>query len=186
MHIGVGCFAVGVVGSLATQREEFVLKKGESVAWAGYDVRYADLIQRKLPDKVVVEAQIEVCRDGGAPFTLLPAQHLHRVQNQWAGKVAIHATWTADFYVILHGSEGPDGIALTCIENPAMRWLWLSGWIAAVGAAIGLWPAQRTARSAGATVVLPPHFAVHRGGSARVTPPESLRAATATIRHRDS
>jgi cytochrome c-type biogenesis protein CcmF len=178
IHAGIGCFAIGVTGSLGTQREDFVLRKGESVAWAGYDVRYADLIQRDLPDKVVVETQLEVSRDGGAPFTMLPAQHLHRLQNQWAGKVAIRASWTEDFYVILHGSEGPDGIRLTCVENPAMRWLWLSGWIAAAGALVGLWPTRRAARSVGTAVVLPSRSTVHRGGSATATPTESLRAAS--------
>jgi len=109
---------------------------------------------------------------------MLPAQHLHRLQNQWAGKVAIHASWTEDFYVILHGSEGPDGIALTCVVNPAMRWLWLSGWIAAAGAVVGLWLARRAMRSVGAAVARPPHFAAGRGGSATATPTESFRAAS--------
>jgi hypothetical protein len=39
---------------------------------------------------------------------------------------------------------------LTMIENPMLRWIWLSGWIAAAAALLGLWPSRsrKTAASA--------------------------------------
>ena len=56
--------------------------------------------------------------------------------------MAIHSTWGGDFYTILHGGEGASRVSFTFAENPMMRWLWLSGWVAGAGALVGLWPAQ--------------------------------------------
>jgi len=158
IHLGFVCLAVGVTGSsLGTRQHEAVMHEGETVEWAGYSIRYAGLTQRELPEKSVFAAQLAVSRAGAAAFTLLPAQHLHRPQNEWSTEVAIHSTWTRDFYAILHSGKGRERVSLTFIENPLMRWLWLSGWIAAAGVVVALWPAGRRAARQSAAVA-PPHF----------------------------
>jgi cytochrome c-type biogenesis protein CcmF len=141
--------AVGVAGSsLGTQQHLATLSKGASVHWAGHDVRFVRLRQREFPEKLVVQAELEVTADGAAPFTLSPAQEYYFLQNQWSPEVAIHSTWTGDFYTILHSGEGQDRIQLTVLENPLMRWMWLAGWIVVAGAVPWFWLARR--RVAGA------------------------------------
>ena len=50
MHLGLACLAVGVAGSsLGTQQHEATLRKGESIRWAGRDVRFVRLLQHRLP-----------------------------------------------------------------------------------------------------------------------------------------
>jgi cytochrome c-type biogenesis protein CcmF len=144
MHLGLACLAVGVAGSsLGTKRHEAELRKGESIRWAGRDVRFVRLIERRLPEKLVVEAELEVTVGGARPYTLLPAQEFYFLQNLWNTEVAIHATWSSDFYTILHGGEGQDRIRLTLVENPMMRWIWLAGCIIVVGAVPWFWPTHR-------------------------------------------
>ena len=75
---------------------------------------------------------------------MLPAQEYYFLQNQWRAKVAVHSTWSGDFYTILHSGEGRDRIQLTVVENPLMRWLWLSGGIVLAGAVFWFWPARTT------------------------------------------
>jgi len=143
IHLGFFCLAAGATGSsLGSRQHEAVISEGDTAEWAGYSIRYTRLIQRKLPDRFVVEAQLDVSRHGASAFTLLPAQHLHLLQNQWATEVAIHSTWMGDFYAILHSGKGRERISLTLCENPMMRWLWLAGWVAGLGALIRLWPAR--------------------------------------------
>ncbi len=78
-HLGVACLAIGVCGSaLGSRRHDLVMTKGESVAWAGRSIRYADLIEREQPGRSVVEARLEVSEGNCPPYTLLPAQHLIR------------------------------------------------------------------------------------------------------------
>ena len=84
----------------------------------------------------------EVSRGGEPGYRLLPAQHLHRLQDQWTTEVAIHSTWSSDLYTILHNGEGRDAVRLTLVENPLMRWMWLGGWVIIAGTLIRLWPAR--------------------------------------------
>jgi len=141
IHLGFVCLAVGVAGSaLGTQKQEAVVHEGEIIQWAGRSIHFAHLTQRDLPDRLIVEAQLDVSQGGSASYALSPAQHLYRLQGEWRSHVAIHSTWGGDFYTILHGGEGPSRVSFTFAENPMMRWLWLSGWVAGAGALVGLWP----------------------------------------------
>jgi cytochrome c-type biogenesis protein CcmF len=144
IHLGFVSIAVGIAGSsLGSQREERVMRPGDVADWAGRSIRYQRLIERELPDKFVVEAELEISCAGETPFRLFPAQHLHRLQDQWTTEVAIHSTWVSDFYTILHHGEGGDAVRLTFVENPLMRWMWLGGCVIAAGTAIRLWPSRR-------------------------------------------
>ncbi len=144
IHLGMVCIVVGVTGSsLGTQRHEVVMQQGDVVSWAGRSIRFQRLIERELQDKFVVEAELEISRDGEPPFRLLPGQHLHRLQDQWTTEVAIRSTWGGDFYTILHNGEGRDAVRLTLVENPLMRCMWFGGWVIVAGTAIRLWPLRR-------------------------------------------
>jgi cytochrome c-type biogenesis protein CcmF len=144
IHLGFVCIVVGVTGSsLGSRRHELVMKQGEVVTWAGRSIRFQRLIERELPDKFIVEAELEISRDGEKPLRLLPARHLHRLQDQWTTEVAICSTWGGDFYTILHNGEGRDEVRLTLVENPLMRWMWFGGWVIAASAGIRLWPSRR-------------------------------------------
>ena len=47
---GLACLAVGVAGSsLGTRQHEATLPKGESIHWAGRDIRFVGLVQRRFP-----------------------------------------------------------------------------------------------------------------------------------------
>ena len=148
MHLGLACLAVGVAGSsLGTQQHEATLDKGKSIRWAGRDIRFTGILQRRLPEKLVVQAELEVTADGAAPYTLRPAQEYYFLQNEWSTEVAIHSTWSGDFYTILHSGEGEDRIRFTLVENPMMRWMWLAGWMMAAGAVPWFWPSGNARRS---------------------------------------
>ena len=144
IHMGFVGLAVGVTGSsLGTREQEFVIREGETVQWAGRHIRLARLNQRQLPDKLVGEAELEISRDGRQIATLSPAQHFHLLQRDWTTEVAIHSTWAGDFYAILHSGEGQQSARMTFVENPMMRWLWFGGWVMGIGTLIRLWPAKR-------------------------------------------
>ncbi len=148
MHLGLACLAVGVAGSsLGTRQHEATLGGGESMRWANRDIRFVRLLQQRLPEKLLVRAELAVTPDGAAPYTVLPAQEYYFLQNEWRTKVAVHSTWSSDFYAILHSGQGQDRIQLTVVENPLMRWLWLSGGIVLAAAVPWFWPrAERRGR----------------------------------------
>jgi cytochrome c-type biogenesis protein CcmF len=151
VHLGLALVAMGIAGStLGTQRADFVMGPGETVSWAGRNIRLGALEQQVLADKLIAEAVLEVSQGDEAPAVVRPARHWHRLQNEWSTAVAIHSTWRADFYVILHG--GAHGKAdMTFVENPLMRFLWLGGSCAIAGAFVAVWPARKRGMYAGGT-----------------------------------
>ncbi len=144
IHLGFFGLALGVTGSsLGARRHEVDLRQGQTVEWAGRSIRLVEVIDRKLPDKLIAEAKLEVSHSGDETYTLSPAQHLHQLQNEWTTEVAIHSDWGGDFYVILHGSTEEGQVRLTLVDNPMMRWLWLGGATMLLGAVITLWPKRK-------------------------------------------
>jgi cytochrome c-type biogenesis protein CcmF len=150
VHIGLALLAVGIAGSaLGTRRTDVVMSRGEVISWAGRQIRLVALEQYLRPDKAIAEAVLEVTQGRSAPATVRPARHLHRLQNEWTTAVAIHSTWSGDFYTILNGGLGGGKAALTLVENPMMRWIWLGGMCSVLGAAIGIWPGGMRRQAAG-------------------------------------
>lgn len=145
IHSGFVCVAIGIAGSsLGTHRQEFTLAEGERIQWQGHDIHYVRLEQRQLPDKLIAEAVLEVAEARGPACELRPARHLHLLQNEWTSEVAIHSTWSHDFYTILNAGLGEGRIAITFVLNPLMRWIWLGGYITAGSAVVAAWPSRRT------------------------------------------
>jgi cytochrome c-type biogenesis protein CcmF len=153
IHLSFFCMAIGVAGSsLGTRQQDVTLSVGDTIEWAGRTVRLARVNQQTFPDKLVVEAELDLARADGRTVTILPGQHFHRLNQAWTTEVAIDSTWRGDFYVILHSGEGSDRVELTLIDNPMMRWLWMGGWIAGVGTLIRLWPRRGSAVAAASSV----------------------------------
>jgi len=144
IHIGFVCLAIGVTGSsLGASRIEVILSEGETIDWAGRTVNYESLVQRELPDRLVAEAVLRVSPPSGPSYTLRPARHLHVLQNEWTSEVAIHSTWSGDFYTILNSGEGEGRVSLTLVSNPLMRFLWFGAGVMVIGVIASLWPARK-------------------------------------------
>jgi len=171
LHLGVVCLAIGITGSsLGTRQREAVMTPGDTIQWADRSVHYLDLVQQDLPDKVVVAARLEISEGGAAPYMLLPAENLYRSQGQWSQQVAIHSTWSGDFYTILHGGKDHDRVSLTLIENPLMRWLWLAGWISVAGSLAALWPLRQRSERSTQVAVPAMHASLTTHKSAQTSP----------------
>jgi cytochrome c-type biogenesis protein CcmF len=147
IHFGIGCVAVGVAASsLGNQRQDFILDEGAVIQWAGRQIRYVELVQSQVPDKLVAEAVLEVADDGGAPVTLRPARHLHLLQNEWTTEVAIDSSWSGDFYAVLHAGLGNGQVSLSFVDNPLIRWIWAGGIWSAASAVASIWPPRARRR----------------------------------------
>jgi cytochrome c-type biogenesis protein CcmF len=143
IHLGFVAVALGVTGSsLASQRQDSIMREGDRVNWSGREIHYVRLVRNELSDKLVVAAELEIKEQGGRSFQLTPARHFHLLQEQWTTEVDINSSWAGDFYTILNNGEGGTAVSLTFVENPLMRWLWLGGYISGIGAVVTLWPSR--------------------------------------------
>jgi cytochrome c-type biogenesis protein CcmF len=144
IHLALACVATGISGSsLGSRQLDVQLDEGEVIQWAGRRIEYVQLVQREEADKLVAEVELRVSSGKGGSVTLMPARHFHLLQNQWTSEVAIHSTWAADFYTILHAGLGEGRVALTLIENPLMRWIWFGSCMAGAGVILAAWPDRR-------------------------------------------
>jgi cytochrome c-type biogenesis protein CcmF len=144
IHLSFIAVAIGITGSsLGTRRHEADMSEGDVVRWADREIRYRGLEPRELPDRLALEAVLEVSRDGEPPVTLRPARHLHLLQQEWTTEVAIHSSWGGDFYTVLDAGLGDGRVVLTFVENPLIRWIWFGGIAAALCALVALWPSGR-------------------------------------------
>jgi cytochrome c-type biogenesis protein CcmF len=173
IHLGFVMLAIGVTGSsLGARSHGAIMRQGDVVGWAGYSIRCLGVQERDLPDRSILAAELEVSEGTATPYQIAPARTWHRPLDLWTTRVAIHSRWNGDFYAILRGEVEPGKVDLTFQQNPMMRWLWASGWIAAAGAGIGLWPRGRAASAAPRrTLVYVPrwHFRLVSGSPARST-----------------
>jgi cytochrome c-type biogenesis protein CcmF len=150
IHLAIACLAIGIAGSsLGTRRHEAELNEGDVIEWAGRRIEYVRLVQREEDEKLIAEVELHVSRGGGSEVVLMPARHFHLLQEQWTTEVAIHSTWSGDFYTILNAGLGEGRVVVTLIENPMMRWIWLSGWIAGSGAIVAAWPTRASRKEQG-------------------------------------
>ncbi|MFO0969833.1 MAG: cytochrome c-type biogenesis CcmF C-terminal domain-containing protein [Gemmataceae bacterium] len=144
VHLGFIALALGVTGSaLGSRRLELDMSEGDMVNWGGRQIRYVQLDQSALPDKLIAEAVLEIASDGASPVTLRPARHLHLLQNEWTTEVAIHSTWGGDFYTILNAGLGDGKVALTFVDNPMICWIWLGGLAMSLGALAAIPPVRK-------------------------------------------
>ncbi|MCA9217311.1 MAG: cytochrome c biogenesis protein CcsA [Planctomycetales bacterium] len=149
IHVGLFCLAIGIAGSsLGSKRREAVMSVGDTVSWLGRQIRFARLQEREDPDKLVVEAQLDIVDQAGRRIALAPAQHYYYLQSEWTTEVAIGSTWSSDFYTILEGNEGDQRVRLTFVQTPLISLIWLGGCIMGVGTVVTIWPPRRTASTA--------------------------------------
>jgi cytochrome c biogenesis factor len=165
VHLAFGCMAIGIAGSSLGSRETQIdMTRGEMIEWAGRSVRFADLVERDLKQKVVVAAKLEVTEASGKNYLLWPTQNFYRPQNEWGAKVAIHGSLAGDFYVLLHGGSTPESIRVTLMDHPLIRWLWIGGWLGLVGVVVAALPERRareidSGRALPHAVIPRPHIA---------------------------
>jgi cytochrome c-type biogenesis protein CcmF len=146
VHLGFVAIAVGVTASsLCARRWETTMRRGDTAAWADRSIHFTALQQQQYPDKLVVQAQLDISTALQRPVTLLPAQHLYLLQNQWSSKVAIDSSLSGDFYVILDSGRGDDQIHVTFVDNPLMCWIWWGGSLIGLSSLVSLW-SFRTAK----------------------------------------
>jgi len=152
VHIAIVLIAIGVVGSSVYDVEtEAVLAPGESMTINDYSLTYEGLDWYGTPSKMVVTAEVSVCKGDKSIGQLTPEIYYHFKLEQFVSEVAIRSTLVEDLYVILAGWEPVDSAdlskgyiaAFSAKVNPLVAWIWLGGSVFLLGGLIAFWPERR-------------------------------------------
>lgn len=129
------------------------VKSGESFAIGPYQLRYAGLDSIETPHLETVRAKVVVMRDGREVATMAPAKLFYKAAQQPATDVAIRSTPAADLYLVLAGFDDASATAtFQVFLTPLVFWIWLGGFVMALGTVVAMWPNVRERAAIAATV----------------------------------
>lgn len=144
VHLGVLVVALGVAGSQAWSiHTETTLEKGQSVALAGYTVRFDGLAASEESNHSKVTGAFTVTN--GRPLGVLhPAKKFYPQEQSPIAAVDYRLGLTEDLYLVL-GDYAQDGSHATIkIQvNRMVSWLWIGGLVLTLGAALAILPDRR-------------------------------------------
>jgi cytochrome c-type biogenesis protein CcmF len=144
VHLGVLVVALGVAGSQAwSVHTETTVEKGQSVAVAGYTVRFDGLEASEESNHSKVTAAFTVAN--GRPLGVLhPAKKFYPQEQTPIAGVDYRLGFLEDLYLVL-GDFAQDGSHATIkIQvNRMVSWLWIGGLVLTLGALLAILPDQR-------------------------------------------
>jgi cytochrome c-type biogenesis protein CcmF len=136
------------------------LARGESTAFAGYDLRYTGSTFRNDPQRVVFVSTLEILEHGKRVGVLIPSLNYYPSSQEPIGTPSISKgtpfNGFHDLYASLQ-SLAKKGTSATfrLFSNPGVMWLWAGGAVIVLGGIIALWPVRRRRRTAGRVVSRP-------------------------------
>ena len=142
VHIGVVMIFAGIAGSQSYGTHiERHLKIGETMEIGGYMLRYEKLVAIQATSvKTRIVAQLAVEKNGKRIWTARPEKEFYKDQNQPVSEVDVRSTLISDLYVILADFREDDSATFKVYLNPMVSWLWLGGWVMALGTMVCAWP----------------------------------------------
>jgi cytochrome c-type biogenesis protein CcmF len=138
-HFGVGMLVVGIVATSAYREEHIlVMKPGDTLSVAGYDVTFRGVEPGHGPNYTDQIADFNVERDGEAITQLAPSKRLYDAPPQQTTEAAIHASWRGDLYLVIGDAQKGGGYAVRAYFNPLVRFIWLGALIMFIAGGISL------------------------------------------------
>ena len=136
--------AVAISATLA-QSTTATLAPGESVTLEGYKLTNDKLVVEPLPDDArVTETRAEMTYAGPQSGTLATALRDYPNSSSAIATPAVRTSIGEDLYVTLLASDSTTGsVTVRVFVNPMVAWIWLGGFLVAIGSAFAIWPDAR-------------------------------------------
>ena len=142
VHIGIVMIYAGIAASQSygTHIEKRV-KIGDTIEIKDYMLRYEKLAAVQATSvKTRIIAQLAVEKNGKRIWTARPEKEFYKGQNQPVSEVDVRSTLASDLYVILADFTEDESATINVYHNPMVKWLWMGGWVIALGTVISAWP----------------------------------------------
>src|SRR6266568_352548 len=148
VHLGLVLLAVGVIGSNFFQVErDAVLKPGQSLNVAGYQLTFLGNIAYTTPGMDAVNSQLQIWQDGRLLRYIYPGRQFYQnFDNQPTSQISITTFGLTDVYVFLADWQGATSATIRVFINPLTPLVWLGGLLMLAGGIICWWPERRRLR----------------------------------------
>jgi cytochrome c-type biogenesis protein CcmF len=125
-HFGMGLTVVGVIATSAYQSERIlVMKPGEKVEIAGYELNFRGATPGKGPNYTELTGVFDVTRGGSSVTRLQPEKRIYDAPPQPTTEAGIHNSWRGDLYVVLGDQQANGGYAMRLYFHPFVRFIWI-------------------------------------------------------------
>jgi cytochrome c-type biogenesis protein CcmF len=161
VHAGLVIGFMGIAGQAYDVEQQVVLQPGESTEISSpfghtYRLVYQDMSWYPATNMTKLIASMRVERDGRPVGVLTAEQRTYRQRQELSTEVGIRRAWNEDLYLILAGVDDPNGVlqgtnprpltTFRVLVNPLVPWIWVGGFIMALGTLIAMWPGEGTER----------------------------------------
>src|SRR3954471_5481929 len=146
VHAAVLMLAIGIAGSSAYQTvRERGLRPGQSLALAGYTLRYDTLQTRKTANAVETRAVVTATRGSSTIGTLHPGKNFYPVAPggpQTSNEVSIYhdPRNLGDVFLIADQIDRDGTLYLKVLVKPLVNVIWAAGFLFLFGSLVALWP----------------------------------------------
>jgi cytochrome c-type biogenesis protein CcmF len=155
VHLGVVLIMLGIAGSMTYSRErEATLGLGQSLAVGDYRVQFEGLHGTQQPTHRRVEGSFRVFHGEQEEGLLRPALKFYPSQQSPIGRATHLSNLREDFYLILSGFSELDRNQATVkvLVRPLVVWMWIGGFIIAIGTLICIVPMAKSAAQEASSV----------------------------------
>jgi len=143
VHLGVVLIVMGIAGSMSYSIErEATMALNQTLSVGPYQIRFEGLRGSQQPTHFRVESAFRVFKGGADWGVLAPALKFFPTQKSPVGRAVHRSTPSEDVYLILSGfSElNRNQATLKVLIRPLVVWIWIGGFVIALGTLIALWP----------------------------------------------
>ncbi|NOY78210.1 MAG: heme lyase CcmF/NrfE family subunit [Calditrichaeota bacterium] len=144
VHTGMILIFVGIAGSSAFKIEkEKLMKKGDNLKIANYELTFMGLDQYNTPNAQVSTASFRVKNGPNYEGIATPSKHYHPLQKQTMTEVYISSSLRDDLYLILGKINANGSVFIKAEIIPLVAWIWIGGYILIAGTLFTMWPSKR-------------------------------------------
>jgi cytochrome c-type biogenesis protein CcmF len=147
VHLGVVLIIMGIAGSMSYSIErEATLKLKDNLSIAQYRIHFEVLQGSQQPTHFRVEGAFRVFNNGADWGLLTPVLKFFPTQQSPVGRAIHRSTISEDLYLILSGFSELDRnqATLKVLVRPLVIWIWIGGFVIALGTAVTLLPMKTT------------------------------------------
>ena len=115
-----------------------------------YTLTYQDMSWYTATNMTKLIASLQVEKDGRPAGLMTAEQRAYQQRTETTSEVGIKRAWNEDLYIILAAIDDPNAVVqgtnprpLTTFRlmvNPLVPWIWIGGFIMAMGTLIAMWP----------------------------------------------
>ena len=163
VHAGLVICFMGFAGKAYNVEAEAALSPGESMTVRSpfghtFRLTYEDMSWYNATNMTKLITSVRVEQDGRPAGMMTAEKRAYKQRDEVASEVGIRRAWNEDLYLILAGIDDANGVVegtnprpvatFRVLVNPLVPWIWMGGFIMAVGTLIALWPAAQGAEVA--------------------------------------